>query len=344
MSHRQLPHDPEADHVGFVQAQKEEHLEIHGYQRCLWKRAIYVAFSVMTLGFMMLVSKWKPRWHVSMTCSPCSLSKADLIVIKADHDRLSVVQAVLLPVKGFVPTYLRYCKPSSRGLVSQEHYLRFFVHQHVRYVWNTEEECFLRLRGLDHGVGCLDLLSEYTGYLEKERQDRAFLYGPNTMDIQVPSYAALLVDEILNPFYVFQIASIALWISDQYYYYAFCILVISCTSVTISLYETRKQRRLLRDMVTHRSDATVSIIRRTADSDRTEVVDVHSSCLVPGDIICVPPMGCTMTCDAVLTAGNCLVNESMLTGEPSGYKSGPQSFESYIPATILFKQIRSLLT
>nr|XP_037277973.1 probable cation-transporting ATPase 13A3 [Rhipicephalus microplus] len=46
-----------------------------------------------------------------------------------------------------------------------------------------------------------------------------------------------------------------------------------------------------------------------------EVEEVPSGDLVPGDVICVPASGCLMTCDAVLTAGNCLVNESLLTGE-----------------------------
>ena len=37
--------------------------------------------------------------------------------------------------------------------------------------------------------------------------------------------------------------------------------------------------------------------------------------LVPGDLIAIPADGCTMPCDAVLLAGTCIVNESMLTGE-----------------------------
>ena len=36
---------------------------------------------------------------------------------------------------------------------------------------------------------------------------------------------------------------------------------------------------------------------------------------MPGDVIVVPRHGCTMQCDAVLVSGNCIVNESMLTGE-----------------------------
>ena len=42
--------------------------------------------------------------------------------------------------------------------------------------------------------------------------------------------------------------------------------------------------------------------------------EVDATLLVPGDVIVVPAHGCTMTCDAVLMAGTCIVNESMLTG------------------------------
>lgn len=45
-----------------------------------------------------------------------------------------------------------------------------------------------------------------------------------------------------------------------------------------------------------------------------EFVEVPSDLLVPGDIIEIPRSGCHMQCDAVLIAGNCIVNESMLTG------------------------------
>lgn len=41
---------------------------------------------------------------------------------------------------------------------------------------------------------------------------------------------------------------------------------------------------------------------------------VHSSALVPGDIICVSTG--TMPCDAVVLCGECIVDENMLTGRP----------------------------
>ncbi len=47
----------------------------------------------------------------------------------------------------------------------------------------------------------------------------------------------------------------------------------------------------------------------------SESQDLSSTELVPGDIIEIPREGCTMFCDAVLLKGNCILNESTLTGE-----------------------------
>lgn len=46
----------------------------------------------------------------------------------------------------------------------------------------------------------------------------------------------------------------------------------------------------------------------------SEFENVTSDLLVPGEVIEVPRHGCVMQFDAVLVTGNCIVNESMLTG------------------------------
>jgi cation-transporting ATPase 13A3/4/5 len=52
----------------------------------------------------------------------------------------------------------------------------------------------------------------------------------------------LLVDEVLHPFYIFQIASIILWSLDDYYFYAVTIALISVLSIATTLIETRNVR------------------------------------------------------------------------------------------------------
>lgn len=45
-----------------------------------------------------------------------------------------------------------------------------------------------------------------------------------------------------------------------------------------------------------------------------DIEQAMSTELVPGDVIIIPANGMIMPCDAVLTHGTCIVNESMLTG------------------------------
>lgn len=49
-----------------------------------------------------------------------------------------------------------------------------------------------------------------------------------------------------------------------------------------------------------------------------ERVVVSSVDLVPGDVLVVSPEGMLVPCDAALLNGECVVNESLLTGEPAG--------------------------
>lgn len=146
--------------------------------------------------------------------------------------------------------------------------------------------------------------------------------------INVKSYWQLFVEEVFNPFYIFQAFSVILWSLDDYFYYAGCIVFLTVVSVVTSLFQTRKQSEALRDLVATVNATTVTVCRRDKGC-----VDIPASYLVPGDVIIIPPHGCVMACDAVLLTGNCIVNESMLTGEsvPVTKTPPPYSDECYDP-------------
>ena len=71
---------------------------------------------------------------------------------------------------------------------------------------------------------------------------RQLIFGPN--DIIVPNHSIgyLLVMEVLNPFYIFQVASVILWTSDEYYYYAAAIVLMSVSGIVSSVYQTKQVR------------------------------------------------------------------------------------------------------
>ena len=127
--------------------------------------------------------------------------------------------------------------------------------------------------------------------------------------------------QAFHPFYIFQIASLILWSLDSYYYYAICIFVISVISITTTLIETRSTMKRLREI--SRFECEVRVLRNGFWRQ------VMSTELVPGDVYEVSDPSLTqLPCDSLLLAGDCLVNESMLTGESVPVSKIPATDES----------------
>ncbi|KAI8428833.1 hypothetical protein MSG28_007488 [Choristoneura fumiferana] len=147
------------------------------------------------------------------------------------------------------------------------------------------------------------------------------LYGTNSVEVEVKSYWTLFVNEVFNPFYLFQVFSIILWSLDEYYQYAACVFILSAGSCMLALYQTKQMSINLHKMAGSTSSFTVSVLRPSR-TGREECV-VNASRLVPGDVLILPPDGCVMPCDAMLLTGTCIVNESMLTGESVPVMKGP---------------------
>ncbi|XP_017268981.1 probable cation-transporting ATPase 13A3 isoform X2 [Kryptolebias marmoratus] len=190
--------------------------------------------------------------------------------------------------------------------------IRYFTFHSTKYFWNDDVQNFKVLTGLeDLQVSCSSIHSEHSAGLSKNLQEyRRLFFGVNDIAVKVPSVFKLLIKEVLNPFYIFQLFSVILWSADEYYYYAVAIVFMSVISISTSLYTIKKQYVMLHDMVATHSIVRVSICRANKD-----IEEILSTDLVPGDVMVIPSNGTIMPCDAVLISGTCIVNESMLTGE-----------------------------
>jgi len=96
----------------------------------------------------------------------------------------------------------------------------------------------------------LDVISRkfLNGLNEKEVKYQYNLYGPCELDIKIDSIIHLLKREFNDPFYMFQIFSIVLWLFNDYINYAIIILIITILSIFISVKETKKNLCNIRDM------------------------------------------------------------------------------------------------
>lgn len=184
---------------------------------------------------------------------------------------------------------------------------RHFSYRKVIYIWNEKARNFYRLTGLETQVAiCAEFQNFGSGLTTAEAADRSIIYGRNEMYIALKPLWQLLFFEILNPFYVFQIFSIGLWFYEQYNYYAVALLLISTISIASEVYQIRKNQLDLRKAV-----QSAGVCRIFRDGVEREI---SSTEVVPGDVLHVPPHGCELYFDAVLLNGNCVVNESLLTG------------------------------
>lgn len=92
---------------------------------------------------------------------------------------------------------------------------------------------------------------------------------------------SLLFSEVLNPFYIFQVFSVVLWMCDGYTLYASCIVIVSTLSVVTSLVETVQNNNSIRKMAAY--SCKIDLLQK----DRN-LKTVESSELLPGDVIELP--------------------------------------------------------
>ncbi|NXF41025.1 AT132 ATPase, partial [Nyctibius bracteatus] len=301
--------------------------EVTGYQTKTWRVALCHACSVLTAGLLLVLFHWKPSLEVQAKCKPCALGQADWVIIR---DRFGQCFTTRVRTETLGEGSLEHHpgtrledrrtsiaigvadEEESRDTIrlheKEENILRYYLFEGMRYVWVDRRQAYCKVSVLDEGWTCADLHLSQAGLDQQDHNTRRKIYGPNLIEVPVKSYARLLVEEVLNPFYIFQVFSIVLWVCDAYYYYAACIFLISTISLGLSLYETRKQSTTLQNM------AKMSVSVRICRPGGEEMV-VSSAELVPGDCISLPADGMLVPCDAALLTGECMVNESMLTGE-----------------------------
>uniref|UniRef100_A0A3Q3GGC5 ATPase 13A3 n=1 Tax=Labrus bergylta TaxID=56723 RepID=A0A3Q3GGC5_9LABR len=291
---------------------EEEEMELQGYRLCRWRLALVGLGVLCTGGFLLLLLYWMPEWCVKSTCTRTTARDAKVVLMRStDEFRrwfLARVRVMLAPGSNpFHSLDTQTTSPSSLSSPSSPSHpfsshaspplanghsphpsdgspIRYFTFHSTKYYWNEELQNFEVLKRL--------------------------FFGVNEIAVKVPSVFKLLIKEVLNPFYIFQLFSVILWSADEYYYYAVAIVFMSVISIATSLYTIKKQYVMLHDMVATHSIVRVSVCRANKD-----IEEIMSTDLVPGDVMIIPSNGTIMPCDAVLVSGTCIVNESMLTGE-----------------------------
>nr|XP_057940919.1 cation-transporting ATPase 13A2 isoform X2 [Doryrhamphus excisus] len=288
-------------------------MDAQGYKWVRWRVWLCRFVALLSFGFLLILFRWFPRLSLLARCRPCPLAVADFVLIRDTFGQQHIVKVLTEEMEAGSLGFLGDSEDTEwRDTVQlykeKKTLLRYYLLEGLRYIWLDTRASFCRVSVLNEDWTCKDLHGFKKGLSQSEQILRRQVYGPNLIDVPVKSFYKLLTDEVLNPFYIFQIFSIILWLFDEYYFYAACILLVSMLSIGISLYEIRKQRATLHNMA--RLVTNVTVLRSSGVQE-----NISSDELVPGDCIYLPKDGLLLPCDAALLVGECLVNEGMLTGE-----------------------------
>ncbi|TEY80563.1 hypothetical protein BOTCAL_0037g00180 [Botryotinia calthae] len=297
---------------------------VAGFRTSTFGFALYLAICILSFGLGYLLLRWLPRWQVRIIGTPSPLRECTWVVIENQWGEF-VVQDVEL--KEYGRSLSTVFGLSEKKYMSYDYdddpildNLRILDYRYMRFSFNPLKDRFILCNSWKDPAWT-DVKSIRSGISGEEKENRELVFGNNMIDIKQKTVPQLLVDEAFHPFYVFQVASLILWSMDQYYYYAACIFVISAVSITTTLLETKSTMKRLREISKFECD--VRVLRNSFWRY------VPSSELVPGDIYEVtdPALG-QFPCDSLLLAGDCIVNESMLTGESVPVSKVPATDES----------------
>ncbi|CAG9785123.1 unnamed protein product [Diatraea saccharalis] len=283
----------------------EQIIKIYGFKYSKVRAILFHSTCILLCGLPYFALAYYPSYN-RFKYLKCSLKMAEQVCV-TDADGLFKIEKV---------------RDIDLNLSNhRDNKLRYFIYQHTRFIWLHDQGAFTNVLALNDRLTINLLMENVSGINKRQQNELIKLYGNNSVEVEVKSYWTLFVEEVFNPFYLFQVFSIILWSLDEYYQYASCVFILSTLSCMLALYQTKQMSINLHKMAGSTSAFTVTVLRPSR-TGREECV-VNASRLVPGDVLVLPPDGCVMPCDAMLLTGTCIVNESMLTGESVPVMKGP---------------------
>ncbi|KAL9571563.1 hypothetical protein ACKAV7_004205 [Fusarium commune] len=285
---------------------------IAGFKTSKIGSAIYISLCIFTCGLAYLLFRWLPRWYVGLLGQATSLGECEWVVIENQWGELATMDVrsqiygrPLSTIFGLPEKFYSDALDEDADPIVDD--LRTLDYRYIRLCFHPLKDKFMLFNGWKD-PNWTDVRLTRAGLDTDERGVREVVFGSNLIDIEQKTTGQLLVDEVLHPFYVFQIASLILWSMDSYYYYAVAIFLMSVGSIAATLIETRATMKRLREI--SRFECDVRVLRNGFWRF------ISSSELVPGDVYELSDPSLTQfPSDSLLLTGDCIVNESMLTGE-----------------------------
>lgn len=224
-------------------------------------------------------------------------------------DYCKVTPAKFSGSKEVVPLHFRQLAGSSSSEGLEEIYFEFRKQQ---YIYSKEKGTFSKLpypsketfgyylKNTGHGTE-----AKVVAATEK--------WGRNVFEYPQPTFQKLMKEQVIEPFFVFQVFCVGLWCLDEYWYYSlFTLFMLFMFESTMA----KSRLKTLSELRRVRVDSQTLMVYRCG-----KWVKLSGTELLPGDVVSVGRSvgqsgeDKSVPADMLLLAGTAIVNEAILTGE-----------------------------
>ena len=277
------------------------------------KFVLYIILNIFTVGLINLFIAWFPKLNLYLYYKVTDFDMATHFGVFSKDNELLVVKKKVISFPEIENEEKSVIKKFNLNINYKEKKAIMFEYKLFDYIYIAEKDQFTSIDYKIKGKQA-NIIEEYsTGLNPNEIELMRSLFGICDIDIRVSSIGKILLEELTDPFYLFQVYSIFLWYFTEYVYYATVIVVLTIISLIISVHGTYKNLKQLQK-ISHYS-CPVKVFRKNEKNEYMDPIEVSSTELVPGDLFEIPEDGLALPCDAILIDGSVIINESMLTGE-----------------------------
>ena len=291
----------------------ENHLQIKKIipiRKDTCKYILYIILNIITIGIINLLLTWFPILYFYLYYTQTNLENAEVLAVFGNQGKMQIIKIKKINLPTLENKKESVIKEFNLNIDSEN--IIMFEYKTYQYLYNEKNGDF---EVLDYQIrNKADvLISKFIqGLNDIEINYMRIIFGICDIDIIVKGIFKILLHELTDPFYLFQLYSIILWYCTEYYYYASVIVFITVISLIISVNETH--RNLIQIQKMSKYSCPVNVYRRN-ENNEIIVSNISSIDLVPGDLYEIPDDGLSLPCDTLLIKGSVIVNESMLTGE-----------------------------
>ena len=285
----------------------EEHFKIKKIvplKQPQWKFILDIFLSLTLVKFY--IYGFSDRLVKFMKYQECTLEEAEILGIYCCDGNFYFEELKKITLPNVANSFIK----TSQLNFARKCYL--FTFKLFNYIYNPGTKTF---NSVKFSIFCSkDQIFEYMskGLNKNERDYQKLIYGECDLNFKINSFFYQLFLTTCKFFFIFQVYSIVLWISTEYYAY-------SCAIAFMTIYDLLEETiTTLSNLKSIRKISKYSIkvkIYQKNDSNNYEILEKDSTELVPGDIFELPEDGNAMPCDCILLSGSIIINEAMLTGE-----------------------------